>query len=163
MKKKLYRMQFRKLANDFLNQAGGHDRRIVLFTSAMAKEGTTTVAREFAEELAAQSGKRVSLVDSGKLGGLNRSNLERSLIERLKKEYEYIVIDAPAVLEVPEIGQWLNSADGVYFVIAAEKTRRPVIAKALEIVRRHPAAVLGAVLNQRKYPIPENIYQLLYR
>jgi len=136
----------------------------VLFTAATAMAGTSMVARKLSETLVAVSGKRVSLVDTARMERTRSApNLERALIEKLKKDFDYVVIDAPPVLEAPEIGLWIEPSDAMYFVIPSEEVRKPVVDKALEAVRRFSVPVLGVVLNKRKYPIPERIYRFLYR
>jgi Mrp family chromosome partitioning ATPase len=52
-------------------------------------------------------------------------------------------------------------ADGVVMVLQAEVTHREATRKTADAIRATGARVLGAVLNQRIYPIPQGIYDRL--
>jgi len=51
--------------------------------------------------------------------------------------------------------------DGVVLVIKANSSRRDSSREAVQQLRSANVRVLGAVLNQRTFPIPESIYKRL--
>jgi Mrp family chromosome partitioning ATPase len=51
--------------------------------------------------------------------------------------------------------------DGVAMVVEAERTRAPVAEHLLSHLRTVRARVLGAVLNRRRYHLPQRVYRLL--
>lgn len=85
----------------------------------------------------------------------------RSQIKELPPEFAYVVINAPPVglySDAAILGQW---ADGVVLVLEANSTRRVAARKAKQAVEGANVRVLGTVLNNRTFPIPEQIYRML--
>ncbi len=85
----------------------------------------------------------------------------RSQIKELPPEFAYVVINAPPVglySDAAILGQW---ADGVVLVLEANSTRRVAARKAKQAVEGANVRVLGTVLNNRTFPIPEKIYRML--
>jgi Mrp family chromosome partitioning ATPase len=82
-------------------------------------------------------------------------------MQELRKEFDYILIDAPALnlyTDAITVGQ---IADGVVVVLEADSTRRESALKGLQSLREANIEVLGAVLNRRTFPIPEFVYRRL--
>jgi protein-tyrosine kinase len=52
-------------------------------------------------------------------------------------------------------------SDGVVLVLKANSSRREAARQALNEMQSANVRVLGAVLNQRTFPIPEKIYKRL--
>jgi len=52
-------------------------------------------------------------------------------------------------------------ADGVVLVVSAERTRRAAACKIKEMLEAAQVRLLGAVLSDREFPIPERIYRRL--
>lgn len=69
-------------------------------------------------------------------------------IERLKEEFEVIVMDTPPVQLVSDAVMLAQFATSVLFVVRADSTPYPVARHALSRLHRADAPVLGAVLNQ---------------
>jgi len=69
-------------------------------------------------------------------------------IERLKEEFEVIVMDSPPVQLVSDAVMLAQFATSVLFVVRADSTPYPVARHALSRLHRADAPVLGAVLNQ---------------
>ena len=85
----------------------------------------------------------------------------RLRMTELRAQYDYVLIDA-AALSVSEDAVALGSlADGVVLVLKANSSRRETARKAVEDLRAAEAKVLGVVLNQRTFPIPDKIYKKL--
>jgi Mrp family chromosome partitioning ATPase len=91
---------------------------------------------------------------------LNSERLMSRLIE-LRKEFDYILIDAPALNVYSDAIALARAADGVVVVLEADSTRRESALKGLESLREVQIEVLGAVLNRRTFPIPEFLYRKL--
>jgi Mrp family chromosome partitioning ATPase len=88
--------------------------------------------------------------DSAKIG---------RLFAMLRKRYEYILIDAPPVIQHPETVSLAKLTDGLLLVIRANETRMEVVEEAREQLENAGVKILGAVLNERRFFIPKNIYQ----
>ena len=91
------------------------------------------------------------------------SSLDRfqTLIDDLRKDFTYILIDAPPLNEYAEASLFGRMADGLVLVLEAHDTRRETAQKAKEMLDAGGVPVLGAVLNKRTYPIPESLYRRL--
>jgi protein-tyrosine kinase len=103
------------------------------------------------------------LVTAGSIDG-NRHDIwsaerMKNLITKVKENFEYILIDAPPVLEHPETLSLCKLTDGVLLVVKANLTRLEVIDDAKGQLQQAGVKVLGVVLNERRFFIPEGIYK----
>jgi Mrp family chromosome partitioning ATPase len=91
------------------------------------------------------------------------ASLERfqALIDDLRKDFTYILIDAPPLSEYADASLFAQMADGLVMVLEANDTRRETAQKAKGILDASGVPVIGAVLNNRTYPIPEPLYRRL--
>jgi capsular exopolysaccharide synthesis family protein len=71
----------------------------------------------------------------------------RRLVERLRREYEVILIDTPPVLEIPDARLLSRIADGVIFIARSRRTTIDAAASATQRLAFDKARVLGVVLN----------------
>ncbi|MBD3368053.1 MAG: polysaccharide biosynthesis tyrosine autokinase [Candidatus Eisenbacteria bacterium] len=85
----------------------------------------------------------------------------KGLIEELRDEYEYIVFDVPAVLSYSEGFTLSRSVDGVLLVVRSGGTKRALVERSIALLEDAGATVLGAVLNRRKFYIPQFVYDRL--
>jgi capsular exopolysaccharide synthesis family protein len=86
--------------------------------------------------------------------------MQRRIVE-LRQEFDYVLVDAPA-LNTSNDGVMLGcAADGLLLVLKANSSRRETARKAMHELERAKIRVLGAVLNQRTFPIPQGIYDRL--
>ena len=89
--------------------------------------------------------------------------LERfcSRIAELKNEFDYVLIDAPPVGACADAVLLGQKADGVILIVEANSTRRETARVAKETFKSAKVKVLGAILNNRTFPIPEALYRKL--
>jgi Mrp family chromosome partitioning ATPase len=80
-------------------------------------------------------------------------------LAQLHKEFDYVLINVPAVILDGAASLWGPLVDGVILVVEANLTRREVARKAKESLESANVRLLGAVLNNRTFPIPETIYR----
>ena len=69
------------------------------------------------------------------------------LIEGLRANYDFILIDTPPVLTVTDAAVLVSISDGVVLVLRYAEASRNVVARASEILLRSGAHLLGVVLN----------------
>jgi capsular exopolysaccharide synthesis family protein len=81
------------------------------------------------------------------------------LIAHLKEHYDYILVDTPALLSMPESAILGGEADGVVIVARADRTKRETLIRARQILERSGSNLLGVVLNGRRYFIPSMVYK----
>jgi Mrp family chromosome partitioning ATPase len=85
----------------------------------------------------------------------------QSRADELRSEFAYVLIDAPPVSLCAEAISLGRLADGAILVIKSECTRREAARRAKGSLEAAKVHVLGAVLNDRKFPIPETLYRKL--
>ncbi len=85
----------------------------------------------------------------------------RARLDELRDEFSLIVIDAPSLTRYTDALAIGQLADGMVLVLEAETTRREAAQLAVSTLRSAKIPILGAVLNNRKFPIPESVYKLL--
>ena len=75
------------------------------------------------------------------------SSRMRSLVEQVKKEYDYVVFDTPPLMSVSDGAVLASQADGILIVISPGKLRREIARHTKELLDRIGTPVLGCVLN----------------
>lgn len=99
--------------------------------------------------------------ESGRPGEISSSERLKPFIDEVGRLYRAVVVDCPSVLENPEVPGLGAFTDGIVLVVRAHRTRREVVKKALALLEGSRCRVLGVVLNQRRYPIPDFLYRRL--
>lgn len=115
--------------------------------------------------LHATSSDQLWLMTAGKAatepnGALNQARLRERFAE-LRHKFDFLLIDAPAIARYSDALILGQLGDGVVLVIASNRTRRETARVAKNNFEDLDIPVLGAVLNQRTYPIPEAVYRRL--
>jgi protein-tyrosine kinase len=81
----------------------------------------------------------------------------RSRMMELRTLFKYVVINSPMYLDqVAALPSF--AADGIVLVVEANATRREIVREVMEELRIAGTRVLGVVLNNRTFPIPDAIY-----
>lgn len=93
--------------------------------------------------------------------GLLLSYYVRLRLGELRQYFEYVLVDAPAMSCGSEGIVLSRAADGVVLVLKANASRHEGARRAIQDLHNAGAKVLGAVLNQRTFPIPQMIYNKL--
>ena len=82
-------------------------------------------------------------------------------IAELRRSFDYVLVDSPPASLYTDSVVLGAISDGVALVIKAHCSRRSTANKILEDFAAARVRVLGAVLNQRTFPVPEAIYSRL--
>jgi Mrp family chromosome partitioning ATPase len=85
----------------------------------------------------------------------------RARLSELRKEFNYILISAPPLTRETEATLLGQLADGIVLIVEANQTRRESVRQAKEHLENAQVQLLGAVLDQRTFPIPEFLYRKL--
>jgi len=93
-------------------------------------------------------------------GGVGARNLHGRL-SKLRREFEYSIVEGPPAGESGEAAVLGRSADGIILVLRAHRTRRAAAGKIKRTLDAAGARILGLVLTGRKFPIPDGIYRRL--
>jgi Mrp family chromosome partitioning ATPase len=100
----------------------------------------------------------VLTVDSGALASTEEL---KERLAQLRGEFEYVLIDGPGTDVCDDASLLGQVADAVILVIEANRTRRLTARKAEETLEAAGVRLLGTVIYNRTFPIPEKIYRLL--
>ncbi len=84
-----------------------------------------------------------------------------SFLDEVRREFEYSIVQGPAAGESDEATEMAQAADGVILVLSAQHTRRATARKIKQMLEAAHANILGTVLSDRVFPIPEAIYRRL--
>lgn len=76
----------------------------------------------------------------------------------LRTRFDFILMDAPGVNAGGDASVLSQLADGAILVIEANSTRKASALKAKQSLETANARILGSVLNNRTFPIPERLY-----
>jgi Mrp family chromosome partitioning ATPase len=85
----------------------------------------------------------------------------KHLLAQLSGEFEYVLIDAPGAGVCGDAAILGQVADAAVLIIEADSTRRMSARKAKESLDAAGVRLLGTVLHNRSFPIPEGIYKRL--
>jgi protein-tyrosine kinase len=79
----------------------------------------------------------------------------------LHREFDYVLVDIPPMNLYPEAVTLAKTSDGLILIVKAHATRREVAQKVVQELKSANVRLLGAVLNERRLPIPEALYKRL--
>jgi Mrp family chromosome partitioning ATPase len=109
-----------------------------------------------------QIGANLSLLPSGARGANAHTALTSDrlalLFSRLRLRFDYVLISAPPLGQCAESMLLGQLSDGVILVVEANATRREHARKVQESLAAARVPLLGVVLNNRTFPIPESLY-----
>jgi succinoglycan biosynthesis transport protein ExoP len=91
--------------------------------------------------------------------GVLASRRAREVLARLKKEFQFILLDTPPIMPIADGHILAGLADGVVLVVRARHTRRELLQRAVETLGA--SNVLGVVLNDVEYG--DTRYAYVYR
>jgi polysaccharide biosynthesis transport protein len=128
---------------------------------AEALEGSEPI-RQFAQQLARPN---LWLLSCGSVTEKSEQFLTMDRMRRrmseLREEFDYILLDAAPFDSCDHALRLGNWCDGVVLVLKANSSPRKTARKVVEELQRTRIPVLGAVLNQRTFPIPHSVYSRL--
>jgi capsular exopolysaccharide synthesis family protein len=123
---------------------------------------STESIRNFVSQLGRQNLWLLSCgANATKSNSLLISDPMRLRLAELRQYFEYVLIDAPALTLGSDGIVLARAAEGVVLVLKANASRREAARKAVQDLQNAGARILGAVLNQRTFPIPQAIYTKL--
>jgi protein-tyrosine kinase len=128
-------------------------------TDALLEEGTMW---SFLKPVRSE---RIWFLSSGSLAADSPNLLSSERIKarfaELRKEFEFVIIDAPPLTRYSDAIALGQLSDGLVLILEANSTRREAALAAAESLRSFGIKIIGAVLNKRTFPIPEKIYRRL--
>lgn len=92
--------------------------------------------------------------------GANTAHLHRYLSE-IRGEFEFSIVAAPSCTESNQAFVTAQFSDGIVLVLSARHTRRAAALKIKDALESARVNLLGTVLTDREFPMPEGIYRRL--
>jgi hypothetical protein len=84
-----------------------------------------------------------------------------SYLGEMRREFAYSILEAAPAGESNQTAAMAQFADGVILVLTAHRTRRLKARKVKESLEAAQTRILGTVLSDRMFPIPEKLYRRL--
>jgi Mrp family chromosome partitioning ATPase len=82
-----------------------------------------------------------------------------NVLRRLRASFHYVLFDTQSITESSDVALFGNLLDGAVLVIEAGVTRKQSARKAKELLANAAVPLIGTVLNNRTFPIPESLYR----
>jgi hypothetical protein len=102
------------------------------------------------------------LVPGSVRGGTGRSSASlHSYLGELRREFEYSVVEGPTYGMSADATTMAQFADGIILVLSAQHTRRATARKIKLALLGARAHLLGTVLIDRVFPVPQGLYRRL--
>jgi Flp pilus assembly CpaE family ATPase len=140
--------------------------KIIQFISARSGEGTSELARQFANVSVKQLQKTALLVNAHPDATDYPEEIQRSLhrmlemrknggfSDKLGKRFDLVIIDSPPLTEFPDSLLVSSKVDGVVLVMEAEKTSWRVTKDVKERIVEAGGNIVVLILNKRKKYLP---------
>ena len=81
------------------------------------------------------------------------------IISQLRRQYDTVLIDAPPVNAVSDVGILGPAAGEALMVVRMNHTRRETVDKAIHLLEAVNVKIIGMVLTHQKYFIPNYLYR----
>ena len=80
------------------------------------------------------------------------------LMGKIRSQFDFSIVEGPPAGESNQAAAMAEFADGIILVLLAQRTRRVTAEKIKETLEQAQARLLGAVLSEREFPVPDAIY-----
>lgn len=100
-------------------------------------------------------------MDPSSRGALAEAYALKKRLGELKGAFSFVLINAPGINVRNDAGVLGQIADGVILVIEANSTRKAAALKAKKTLEAMNVRLLGTILNNRTFPIPQGLYSKL--
>lgn len=96
----------------------------------------------------------LTILTSGKLppnpSDILGSNFMVELLEKLKEDFDYLVIDTPPIQAFADAQILSAKADGTILVVRSEKTSKDLVHNTINIIKKVNSKIIGIVINGLK-------------
>ncbi|NMA05638.1 MAG: CpsD/CapB family tyrosine-protein kinase [Acholeplasmataceae bacterium] len=118
------------------------------------------------EDIIVKTSRGVDFIPTGQISGSVSAILESeklsTLIEELKKDYDYILLDTPPMQVNADALMASKLACGVLYVVAQNLIKKSLIKESIKTLKRRSIPIVGIVLTQVKAPKREGYYYYYY-
>lgn len=89
------------------------------------------------------------------------SDKMRQFLADMKTQFDFVLLDTPPIIAVTDPGIVGALVDGILLTIQAGRTQRGVVRRATELLEQSQSRIIGHVLTNIEYHLPEYIYRYL--
>ena len=89
------------------------------------------------------------------------SDAMKRFVRDMETRFDFVIFDTPPIISVTDSGIIGRLTDGVVLVVQAGRTQRGVVKRAQELLHQAHSKILGQVLTNIEYHLPEYIYRYL--
>jgi Mrp family chromosome partitioning ATPase len=89
------------------------------------------------------------------------SDAMRARMAELNQSFDHVMLDSPAISRSSDALILGRLVDGMLLILQSNATKRESARAAIDSIRNANVNLLGAVLNKRTFPIPQNLYNRL--
>lgn len=130
----------------------------------LSKNNASATSIPFSDTLIPFADDNLSVLPAAKSvsnsSGLVSSQSMKMLLQTLKEQYDYVIIDAPPILPLSDMNIFEEVVDGIVVVVRAEKTPKGALIKSLDAI--DDKKIVGLILNDFREPLPK-YYQYQYK
>lgn len=92
---------------------------------------------------------------------LLRSNTMQQVLKNAKNKFDVVLIDCPSLRDFDETLILMPYVDALVLLVSEHKTRRQVIKSLVSRLDNNNSKILGTILNNQQFVIPEYFYERL--
>ena len=139
------------------------DAKLLRELIAPSSPATSAFAAPLGNDLTVRADKNLWLCPASRLlredDWTPQPDVVRNRLSRLRREFGYLVIHAPALSLGEEAVLMGQLSEGLVLVLEANVTRRIAAIRARAMLETMGVPLLGTILDQRTFPVPESIYR----
>ncbi len=83
------------------------------------------------------------------------------VVQKMRENFDFIFFDTPPVIAINDITVLARQLDGVILVIRTGYTAREIVQRSINVLNSAKLNMIGGVLTDNKYYIPDFIYKIL--
>jgi Mrp family chromosome partitioning ATPase len=83
----------------------------------------------------------------------------KGFIENNKDQYDVVIMDATSINSMKDVSFILEYCDGTVLIIDEGKLQWQMLKNSIPRIKHKNAIILGGILNNRTFPIPELVYR----
>lgn len=85
----------------------------------------------------------------------------KNFLAEMRLKFDHVIIDTPPIIPVTDAGIIGTQIDGLVMVIQSGRTQRGIVKRAEELLYQSHSKILGHVLTNIEYHLPQYIYRYL--
>ncbi|MCA9407973.1 MAG: hypothetical protein H6755_07490 [Candidatus Omnitrophica bacterium] len=82
------------------------------------------------------------------------------ILDKVKENYDFIIVDCPNLYHFQDGERLTHYVDGTLVVLNEGQSRRQSVISAVNQIEQQQSRILGIILGNRTFPIPEVIYSM---